>query len=95
MTFQIICLVINLALVLNQVRIAKKNDRAKAFIECKQKEIRAEYENLQSIHTEISRRGKAIHLKIRLEEIDIDRVKDPETQNYLAIRRLITTFNPN
>lgn len=95
MTFQIICLVINLALVLNQVRIAKKNVRAKAFIECKQKEIRAEYENLQSIHTEISRRGKAIHLKIRLEEIDIDRVKDPETRNYLATRRLITTFNPN
>lgn len=95
MTFQIICIVINLALVLNQVRIAKKNDRAKAFIECKQKEIRAEYENLQSIHTEISRRGKAIHLKIRLEEIDIDRVQDPETRKYLATRRLITTFNPN
>lgn len=95
MTFQIICLVINLALVLNQVRIAKKNERAKAFIECKQNEIRAEYENLQSIHTEISIRGKVIHIKIRLEEIDIDRVKDPETRKYLATRRLITTVNPN
>lgn len=95
MTFQIICLVVNLALVLIQVRIAKRNDQAKAYIEYKQQQIHDEYENLQSIHAEINKRGKAIHLKIRLDEIDIDAVKDPATRNYLATRKLITTFNPN
>ena len=95
MTFQIICLVINLALVLNQVRIARRNERTKAYLEHKMNQIREEYENLQSIHCEINKRGRAIHLKIRLDEIDIDAVKDPATRNYLATRKLITTFNPN
>ncbi|MCM1075972.1 MAG: hypothetical protein NC548_45600 [Lachnospiraceae bacterium] len=57
--------------------------------------ITNEYDELQSIHHQIDRHGRQIKLRFRLDEIDIDRVKDDATRNYLAVRRLITRFNPN
>lgn len=95
MTFQLICIVVNAILVGVIISKSRQNARTAAHLNKVSKQLKAEYENLQSIHTDINKHGKSIHLKIGLDEIDIDRVKDAETRNYLATRRLITTFNPN
>ncbi len=95
MTVQLICLCLNLTIVFLTIRHSKRIATAKDELAKLYDEIMSEYEQLQSIHHEINRHGKSIHLKINLDEIDIDRVKDPATKNYLAVRRLITTFNPN
>lgn len=95
MTIQLICLCLNLTIAFLTIRRSKRIANAKDELAKLSDEIASEYEQLQSIHHEIDRRGKPIHLKINLDEIDIDRVKDPATRNFLAMRRLITTFNPN
>lgn len=95
MTFQLICLCLNLTIAFLTIRHSKRIAKAKDELTKLYDEIASEYEKLQSIHHEIDRHGKSIHLKINLDEIDIDRVKDPATKNFLAMRRLITTFNPN
>lgn len=46
-------------------------------------------------HIELIGEGEDVTLKVNLDEIDIDRVKDPATRSYLAIRRLIISVNPN
>lgn len=95
MTFQLICIVVNAILVGVIISKSRQNSRNAERLKEVSQRLKAEYENLQSIHTDISKHGRNIHLKISLDEIDIDRVKDAETRNYLAIRKLITTFNPN
>lgn len=95
MTIQLICICVNVILIAILIRKTRSIAKQYAVLTGLRKQIESEYERLQSISTEIDRHGKTIHLKIGLDEIDIDRVKDAKTRNYLAFRKLIKDFKPN
>ncbi len=95
MTFQLTILVINLVLSYFNIKRSRQNRDVAKTLRKEMQHIEREFDNLTSIHHEIDNRGRPIHLKISLDEIDISKVKDPETKSYLAIRQLICDFNPN
>lgn len=95
MTIQLIFICVNVILIVSLIRKARRIANATTVLTGLRKQIESEYERLQSISTDIDRHGKSIHLKIGLDEIDIDRVRDDATRNYLAFRKLIKDFNPN
>lgn len=95
MTAHVIFICVNALLIALLFRKARSIANQREALTYMRKQIESEYEKLQSVSTEIDRHGKPIQLKIGLDEIDIDRVKDNATRNYLAFRKLIKDFNPN
>ena len=95
MTAHVIFICVNSLLIALLFRKARSIANQREALTYMRKQIESEYEKLQSVSTEIDRHGKPIQLKIGLDEIDIDRVKDNATRNYLAFRKLIKDFNPN
>ena len=95
MTAHVIFICVNALLIAILFRKVRSIANQREALTNMRKQIESEYEKLQSVSTEIDRHGKPIQLKIGLDEIDIDRVKDNATRNYLAFRKLIKDFNPN
>ena len=95
MTFQWILFVINLCLAIFEVVLSIRNKHKERELKKRESAINSSFDN----HTST---GKNRHdpesravLKLDLDDIDIDRVKDAYTRNYLAKRKLINNISLN
>lgn len=97
MTFQWILFGINLCLAIFEVILSIRNKRKERELKMRESAINSSFDNHISSGKNRIRRdpeSKAV-LKIDLDDIDIDRVKDAYTRNYIAKRRLITNISLN
>ncbi len=93
MTFQWILAGINIILVMFEMSLALHNKRKERELRERESALK-ETTGKQTQQPPMSRNQK-VTLKIDLDEIDIDKVKDGYTRNYLAMRKLLNNINLN
>ncbi len=93
MTFQWILAGINLILVMFEMSLALRFKRKER--ELRERESALKETAGKQFQQPPMNRNQKVTLKIDLDEIDIDKVKDGYTRNYLAMRKLLSNINLN